>query len=118
MSGALITLEGVEGSGKSTQAEMLGQALASRDAVVVREPGGTELGEKMREVLLFGGMDIDAEAEMYLFMAARSQFHPQLRGHHARAAVSWVTGDSDLHFDPGEIPGCSSKGRRCDGRPA
>ena len=71
--GLFITFEGVEGSGKTTQAELLGQSLSGRDAVVVREPGGTELGEKMREMLLFGGMQIDAEAEMYLFMAARSQ---------------------------------------------
>ena len=71
--GLFVTFEGVEGSGKTTQAEMLGQSLESRGALVVREPGGTELGEKMREVLLYGGMQIDAEAEMYLFMAARSQ---------------------------------------------
>jgi len=71
--GLFITFEGVEGSGKTTQAEMLGQALSTRDAVVVREPGGTELGEKIREMLLYGGMQIDGEAEMYLFMAARSQ---------------------------------------------
>ncbi len=71
--GLFITFEGVEGSGKTTQAELLGQALSERDAVVVREPGGTELGERIREILLFGGMAIDAEAEMYLFMAARSQ---------------------------------------------
>ena len=71
--GLFITFEGVEGSGKTTQAELLGEALSSRNAVVVREPGGTELGERMREVLLFGGMQIDAEAEMYLSMAARSQ---------------------------------------------
>ena len=71
--GLFITFEGVEGSGKTTQVEMLGQALVARDPVVVREPGGTELGERMREVLLFGGMAIDPEAEMYLFMATRSQ---------------------------------------------
>ncbi len=71
--GLFITFEGVEGSGKTTQAELLGEALAPRGVVVVREPGGTELGERMREVLLFGGMSIDPEAEMYLFMAARAQ---------------------------------------------
>jgi dTMP kinase len=71
--GLFITFEGVEGSGKTTQAELLGQALSTRDAIVVREPGGTELGERIRDVLLFGGMDISPEAEMYLFMAARSQ---------------------------------------------
>jgi len=71
--GLFITFEGVEGSGKTTQAELLGRALMPRGVVVVREPGGTELGERMREVLLFGGMSIDPEAEMYLFMAARAQ---------------------------------------------
>ena len=71
--GLFVTFEGVDGTGKTTQAEMLGQSLASSDPVVVREPGGTELGERMREVLLYGGMELDAEAEMYLFMAARAQ---------------------------------------------
>ncbi len=40
---------------------------------MVREPGGTELGERIREVVLYAGLEIDAEAEMYLFMAARRQ---------------------------------------------
>ncbi len=71
--GLFITFEGTEGSGKTTQAELLGEWLSQRDPVVVREPGGTELGEKIREVLLFGGLAIDAEAEMYLFMASRRQ---------------------------------------------
>ena len=71
--GLFITFEGTEGSGKTTQAEMLGEWLASRDPVVVREPGGTELGEQIREVLLYKGLEIDAEAEMYLFMASRRQ---------------------------------------------
>ena len=71
--GLFITFEGTEGSGKTTQAELLGEWLSARDPVVVREPGGTELGEKIREVLLFGGLAIDAEAEMYLFMASRRQ---------------------------------------------
>jgi dTMP kinase len=73
MSGLFITFEGTEGSGKTTQVEMLGEWLASRDPVVVREPGGTELGERIREVVLYAGLAIDAEAEMYLFMAARRQ---------------------------------------------
>ncbi|TAN33132.1 dTMP kinase [bacterium] len=72
-SGLFITFEGTEGSGKTTQVEMLGEWLASREPVVVREPGGTELGERIREVVLFAGLDIDGEAEMYLFMAARRQ---------------------------------------------
>src|SRR6202165_2978853 len=71
--GLFITFEGTEGSGKTTQVEMLGEWLASDDPVVVREPGGTELGERIREVVLYAGLVIDAEAEMYLFMAARRQ---------------------------------------------
>jgi len=48
-------------------------ALVAKEPVVVREPGGTDLGERIREMVLFGNMDIDPEAEMYLFMAARRQ---------------------------------------------
>jgi dTMP kinase len=71
--GIFVTFEGTEGSGKTTQAELLGEWLSDRDPVVVREPGGTELGERIREVLLYAGLEIDAEAEMYLFMASRRQ---------------------------------------------
>jgi len=73
MPGLFITFEGTEGSGKTTQVEMLGEWLSTHNPVVVREPGGTELGERVREVVLFAGLDIDAEAEMYLFMAGRRQ---------------------------------------------
>ncbi len=71
--GLFITFEGTEGSGKTTQAELLNDWLANEDAVLVREPGGTELGEQIRDVLLYKGLDIDPEAEMYLFMASRRQ---------------------------------------------
>src|SRR5260370_7987087 len=71
--GLFITFEGTEGSGKTTQVELLGEALSSREPVLVREPGGTELGERIREVVLYAGLEIDAEAEMYLFMSARRQ---------------------------------------------
>jgi dTMP kinase len=71
--GLFITFEGTEGSGKTTQVELLGEKLSYRQPVVVREPGGTELGERMRDLLLFSGMELDGEAEMYLFMAARRQ---------------------------------------------
>ncbi|HET7420223.1 MAG TPA: dTMP kinase [Candidatus Dormibacteraeota bacterium] len=71
--GIFITFEGTEGSGKTTQTELLGEWLSARDPVVVREPGGTELGEQIRDVLLYKGLAIDPEAEMYLFMASRRQ---------------------------------------------
>src|SRR6202158_2749111 len=71
MSGLFITFEGPEGAGKTTQVELLGQALANRQPVMVREPGGNELGERIREIVLTGTIELDAEAEMYLFMTAR-----------------------------------------------
>ena len=71
--GLFITFEGTEGSGKTTQAELLAEWLGSHDPVLVREPGGTELSEQIRDVLLYRGMEIDPEAEMYLFMASRRQ---------------------------------------------
>ena len=71
--GLFITFEGTEGSGKTTQAELLAEWLEKRDPVLVREPGGTELSEQVRDVLLYRGLAIDPEAEMYLFMASRRQ---------------------------------------------
>ncbi|HEY4028101.1 MAG TPA: dTMP kinase [Candidatus Dormibacteraeota bacterium] len=73
MSGLFITFEGPEGAGKSTQAELLGAALAARSPVVSREPGGTPLGERIRDLLLHSGTAISPEAEMLLFMAARAE---------------------------------------------
>jgi len=68
-----ITLEGIEGCGKSTQAARLAAALGER-VVLTREPGGTELGRGVRSLLLdhqHGGMR--AEAEVLLFFADRAQ---------------------------------------------
>jgi dTMP kinase len=71
--GLFITFEGTEGSGKTTQAELLSEWLEKESPVLVREPGGTELSEQIRDVLLYKGLEIDPEAEMYLFMASRRQ---------------------------------------------
>jgi dTMP kinase len=69
-----VTFEGLDGSGKSTQAELLGEELRGRgrDVVSTREPGGTELGERVRELLLAGG-DVSPWAEAALFAAARAE---------------------------------------------
>jgi dTMP kinase len=71
--GLFITFEGPDGSGKSTQVDLLARALAGRQPVVVREPGGTALGERIRELLLHRVEGMSALAEMYLFMAARAE---------------------------------------------
>jgi dTMP kinase len=69
-----ITFEGVDGSGKSTQARLLAEQLRAegRDVVDTREPGGTGLGENVRDLLL-GGEALAPWAETALFAAARAQ---------------------------------------------
>jgi len=69
-----VTFEGADGSGKSTQAELLRASLAAegRDVVLTREPGGTELGELIRTLVL-DGPDMAPWAEAALFAASRAQ---------------------------------------------
>ena len=69
-----VTFEGLDGSGTTTHAELLQQHLeqAGRDVVLTREPGGTPLGERVRELVL-GGTQISPWAEAALFAAARAE---------------------------------------------
>jgi dTMP kinase len=69
-----VTFEGLDGSGTTTQTELLQQHLeeVGRDVVATREPGGTELGERIRELVL-GGTEISPWAEAALFAAARAE---------------------------------------------
>jgi dTMP kinase len=69
-----VTFEGADGSGKSTQAELLRAALEGegRDVVLTREPGGTELGEHIRTFVL-RGPDMAPWAEAALFAASRAE---------------------------------------------
>jgi dTMP kinase len=71
--GWFITFEGPEGAGKTTQIALLETALRARGFAVTRtrEPGGDRVGERVRDLLLHAGMS--AEAEMFLFAAARAQ---------------------------------------------
>lgn len=74
--GALLTVEGVEGAGKTTQAARLVDALRSsgREAVLTREPGGTELGRDIRRMLLaLDGETPAPESELLLYLADRAQ---------------------------------------------
>jgi len=71
----LITVEGLDGAGKTTLIAGLARALEERgDAVLVlREPGGVELSERIRELLADPGLEIDPRAEALLYAAARAQ---------------------------------------------
>ena len=69
-----VSFEGADGSGKSTQAELLRATLAAegREVVLTREPGGTELGERARELVL-NGPQMGAWAEAALYAASRAE---------------------------------------------
>jgi len=67
-----ISLEGIDGCGKTTQAKRLADALGE-DTLLIREPGGTEPGERVREVLKDPELRLDPLAELLLFCAARAQ---------------------------------------------
>lgn len=76
MSGLFITLEGPEGAGKSTNRDYLAAQLRNHglDVVLTREPGGTPLAEKIRELLLAPSDEkMDADTELLLMFAARAQ---------------------------------------------
>lgn len=74
--GLFLVLEGVEGSGKTTQARRLARRLEDRgvEHTVVREPGGTEVGERIRDVVLDPELDVAPETELLLLLAARAEF--------------------------------------------
>ena len=75
MAAAFITFEGIDGSGKSTQLRMLASELRLRGCEVVstREPGGTSLGQRLREALLDSQEQVDPLAELLLYAADRAQ---------------------------------------------
>ncbi|MEN8040508.1 MAG: dTMP kinase [Actinomycetota bacterium] len=89
-----IAFEGVEGAGKSTIARLVAERLEERgdSVVLVREPGGTEVGEKIRDVLLTMDHDVDPRAEAALFAASRAQLMAEVV-RPALEAGSWVLSD-------------------------
>lgn len=80
--GKLFTFEGSEGSGKSTQIELLAEELSGmgHEVVVTREPGGTQIGEEIRHLLIHSsaGTNMTPETELLLFAAARAQLVREL----------------------------------------
>ena len=81
MRGRFITFEGGDGAGKTTQIELLAEALAraGQTPLVTREPGGTKLAEEIRDWVLHHASSMDAETEVLLMFAARS--------HHTREVI-------------------------------
>jgi dTMP kinase len=79
--GLFITLEGIEGAGKSTQVSFIADLLkeAGKDVVITREPGSTELGDQIRNILLMQKtLSISGNAELLLMFAARAQHLEQV----------------------------------------
>jgi dTMP kinase len=87
MRGRLITIEGLDGAGKTTLAEGLAAALP--DALLLREPGGVELSERIRALVKDPALAVDARAEALLYAAARAQLVAE-RVEPALAAGTWV----------------------------
>ena len=95
MKGAFITVEGADGAGKTTHLDFIQRWLTERGASVVRtrEPGGTALGELLREILLDkDGVPISGRAELLLFFADRAQHLDEVI-EPALAAGKWVLSD-------------------------
>ena len=92
MRGKFITFEGIDGAGKSSHVEWLAELLRQKgmSVHVTREPGGTELGEKLRELLL--NMSMDLETETLLMFAARREHLARLI-EPALASGDWVICD-------------------------
>jgi dTMP kinase len=92
--GRLITLEGGEGAGKTTQARLLADALTQRGVPVLltREPGGAPGAEMLRDLLLSGAVEWSAQAETLLHFAARAE-HVEKTIRPALDAGTWVVCD-------------------------
>jgi dTMP kinase len=73
--GIFLSLDGIDGCGKSTQCRLLADELTRRGFVVTtcRDPGGTPLGDDLRQILLGHREELSLSAEMFLFMASRAQ---------------------------------------------
>jgi dTMP kinase len=89
--GLLITIEGIDGAGKTTLAATLQMALAAQhiDVVLLREPGGVRVAELIRELVTDPALEIDPRAEALLYAASRAQLVAE-RISPALAAGQWV----------------------------
>ena len=98
--GFFVSFEGIDRSGKSTQAALLAAAVGE-EAILVREPGGTPAAERIRSVLLDPDLSLAAEAEALLYAAARAEIVgrvilPALEAGHTVVADRFI--DSSLAY--------------------
>lgn len=95
--GRYIALEGIEGAGKTSVRDEIGRRLekAGREAVCVREPGGTPVGRSLRQMLLFGG-GLSRWTEALLFAADRAQLMAEVV-RPALARGAWVVSDRSVY---------------------
>lgn len=94
MSGFFISLEGIEGSGKSTQGKLLGDFLRGKgiDALFTEEPGGTEIGNQIRSILLsIENRDMSPITELLLYNASRAQHVEQVIRPALKRGVTVIT---------------------------
>lgn len=107
MPGKFITLDGVDGAGKSTHLAFVADWLRAqgREVIVTREPGGTPLGEDLRALLLH--REMDADTELLLMFAARQEHLAQLI-RPALARGAWVV--SDRFTDASYAYQCGGRG--------
>jgi dTMP kinase len=84
-----VTLEGVDGAGKSTQARLLAEALGP-ETLLLREPGGTAAGERLRELLKHARVELAPRAELMLFCADRAELVERVIGPALEAGRSVV----------------------------
>lgn len=71
-----IVIEGLDGAGKTTQAQLLKEKMP--DAILLNEPGGTQIGKKIRKILLDPESSMDTGTEVLLFQAARAELHHEV----------------------------------------
>ena len=110
--GKFITFEGIDGAGKTTHLawfrERLEQHIAAggRSVVMTREPGGTALGESLREILLHQKMDLETEA-LLMFAARREHLAQVIEP--ALARGDWVLSDRSSDATPGNEIGVGGR---------
>ena len=80
MKSLFISFEGADACGKSTQVQLLAETLRTqgRELIITREPGGTKVAEKIRDILLDKELQISARGELLLYLAARAEHVQQV----------------------------------------